>query len=75
MHVHSDIITLPALVIVRESSRQTDLAADRLRRRSGGATSAAQLRGNPWLAVSYRSEQLHQKKELSEVYFRAKLLF
>lgn len=34
-------------------SRQSDLSADRLRRRNGGATSAAQLRGNPWHGVSY----------------------
>lgn len=35
------------------SSRRSDLTADRLWRRDGGATSAAQLRGNPWHGVSY----------------------
>lgn len=34
-------------------SRRSDLTADRLWRRDGGATSAAQLRGNPWHGVSY----------------------
>lgn len=33
--------------------RRSDLTADRLWRRDGGATSAAQLRGNPWHGVSY----------------------
>lgn len=34
-------------------SRQSDLTADRLWWRDGGATSAAQLTGNPWHGVSY----------------------